>query len=251
MLLVVAGSAIASAALWSCMSTSGHSEQDQQTAAVAAPSPSAIPAAPQTPAEPVIEQKVETPPPPVVEPPAPQAQPAPQPLRVAIAREKGKFPAEIDCNGMRLSLQGAGMCEWGFLGIDLYDCAFYVEKKVATVGDALRADQAMVIHLHFVRSLTKDQLCSAWRGSVEVNQKGEPHDYAASLQQLCDAMRDVGDGDQFSFYLQPGKGMRALHNGTECAHIDDEAFRRLFVKLYLGPNPPTKSLRKAMLGGAK
>jgi len=25
----------------------------------------------------------------------------------------------------------------------------------------------------------------------------------------------------------------------------------LFVKLYLGPNPPTKSLRKAMLGGAK
>jgi hypothetical protein len=233
------------------MSTSNRPEQDQQTAAVAAPSPSAIPAAPQTQAEPAIEAKEEKVPQPVVETPTPQAQPTPQPLRVAIARNKGKFPAEIDCNGMRLSLQGAGMCEWGFLGIDLYDCAFYVEKKVATVDDALRADQAMVIHLHFVRSLTKDQLCSAWRGSVEVNQKGEPHDYAASLQQLCDAMRDVGDGDQFSFYLQPGNGMRALHNGTECAHIDDEAFRRLFVKLYLGPNPPTKSLKKAMLGGAK
>jgi hypothetical protein len=241
MIFVVAGSAIASAALWSCMSASNRPEHDQQPAAVAAPAQ--IQPAAQTPTQPAIEQ--EKTPPPAVEPPTPQ------PLRVAIARDKGEFPAEIDCDGMRLSLQGAGMCEWGFLGIDLYDCALYVERTIPSVDDALRADQAMVIHLHFVRSLTKEQLCSAWRGSVEVNQKGEPHDYAASLQQLCDSMRDVGDGDRFSFYLQPGKGMRALHNGTECANIDDDAFRRLFVKLYLGPNPPTKSLRKAMLGGAK
>lgn len=264
---VLIGATITSAVLWSCMSgpsqTAGRAAQgaeaqqtrkvellpdpappppdrptDQPTNAQPAAQPTTPPAAPAQPAAPVEPQ------PPTV------AQR--QPLQLAIPRDTdGRFPDAVEIEGQRLSLQGAGLCEWGFLGIDLYRGALYVEQPLQRADDALATDQRMVIHLDFVRELTKDQLCAAWRGSVEVNAKGDPHDHGPALQLLCEAMRNVDDGDRYTFALTPDDGMRVLHNDTECAHIVDEAFRRLFVKLYLGPNPPTKALRKAMLGGAK
>ena len=262
-LTVLIGTTLASAVLWSCMSGPSHDASRASNGARAqemrkvellpdpAPPPAEAPTQPAA-AEPEAATKATGP----MEPTTPvEPQPVPaqrQPLALAIPRSKdGRFPTAIEVDDTRLSLQGAGLCEWGFIGIDLYRCALYVEQPLQNAEDALRKDQRMVIHLDFVRELTKDQLCAAWRGSVEVNAKGDTHDYGPALQLLCDSMRDVDDGDRYSFALTPGDGMRVLHNDVECAHIADEQFRRLFVKLYLGPNPPTKALRKAMLGGAK
>lgn len=266
MLPVLIGATIASAALWSCMSgpsrdraSAPQHEATERTRKVEllpdpAPPPPDAPVPPPQ-AEPVASKTAGP-----SEPAQPIAAAEPQaeaiaqrqPLQLAIPRGKdGRFPDAIEVDGNRLSLQGAGLCEWGFLGIDLYRAALYVEQPLQTADEALAKDQRMVIHLDFVRELTKDQLCAAWRGSVEFNAKGDAHDHGPALQLLCDAMRNVDDGDRYTFALTPDDGMRVLHNGTECAHIVDEAFRRLFVKLYLGPNPPTKALRKAMLGGAK
>ena len=266
MLTVLIGATIASAAFWSCMSgpsrdarSASQSEATPKTRKVEL-LPDPAPPPPDAPTPPPADQSVAsktrgpTEPAEPVAPAEPQAPATAQrpPLRLSISRGKdGRFPEAIDVDGNRLALQGAGLCEWGFLGIDLYRGAFYVERKVTSADDALRADQRMVVHLDFVRSLSRDQLSAAWTGSVEVNAKGDPHDHGPALRQLCDAMRDVEDGDSYSFLLAPDQGMRVLRNGDECARIDDEAFRRLFVKLYLGPDPPTKALRKAMLGDAK
>ncbi len=262
-LTLLIGTTLASAVLWSCMSGPSHDAsrdsqgaREQKTREVEllpdpAPPPPDQPAESQT-SEPAVAKATGP-----MEPATPIEPPPPvpaqrQPLRLAIPRGKdGRFPDAIEVDGTRLALQGAGLCEWGFIGIDLYRGALYVEQPLQTAEDALRKDQRMVIHLDFVRELTKDQLCAAWRGSVEVNAKGDTHDHGPALQLLCDSMRTVDDGDRYSFALTPGDGMRVMHNDAECAHIADEEFRRLFVKLYLGPNPPTKALRKAMLGGAK
>ena len=264
---VLIGATLTSAVLWSCMSgpsqSAGRAAQgaeEQQTRRVEllpdpAPPPPDQPAEQPTQAQPAAQptttESAPAQPTAPVEP-QPPAVAQRQPLQLAIPRGKdGSFPDAIEVDGQRLSLQGAGLCEWGFLGIDLYRAALYVERPLQTADEAMTKDQRMVIHLDFVRELTKDQLCAAWRGSVEVNAKGDAHDHGPALQRLCDSMRNVDDGDRYTFALTPDDGMRVLHNDAECAHIADEAFRRLFVKLYLGPNPPTKSLRKAMLGGAK
>lgn len=266
MLPVLIGATIASAAFWSCMSgatrEAGSTSQDEatQTTRKLEPLPHPAPPLPHAPTPPPagapVTTSTEGPTEPAdpVTPAVPQipAIPQRQTLQLSIRSGKdGRFPQAIDLGDTRLLLQGTGLCEWGFLGIDLYRCAFYVERKLASADDALRADQRMIVHLDFVRSLSKDQLSAAWTGSVEVNAKGDPHDHGPALRQLCEAMRDVEDGDSYSFLLAPDEGMRVLHNGEQCARIDDDAFRRLFVKLYLGPNPPTKALRKAMLGDAK
>ena len=176
----------------------------------------------------------------------------PNAMQLSIVRSKdGSFPEQLLVNGTTLRLQGSGLCEWGILGIDLYRAALWVERPIANASEALRADMTMVIHLDFVRGLSKGQLRSAWEGSAKANTGDSMPRYAKAVEQLCVAMEDVGDGDAYTFALEPGNGMTVLRNGREVTVIDDEDFRVLFVRMYLGDKPPTTELRDAMLGAAK
>lgn len=165
--------------------------------------------------------------------------------------EAGAFPKSLALPDANLQLQGAGLCEWGFLGIDLYHGALYVERPLSCAADGLAADRAMAIHLDFVRGLSADQLRAAFEGSAKVNAGDALPKYATALEALCASMRDVEDGDGYTFVLRPARGLQVLRNGVELANIDDEAFRVLFARMYLGDKPPTKDLRAAMLGAAK
>lgn len=171
---------------------------------------------------------------------------------VKITRAKdGSFPAEVTLDGRKLVRNGAGLCEWGIFGIDLYHAALFVESKPESVAKALAADQPMAIHLEFCRELTAAQLREAYTASVKVNTGKDLPQHEASLKVLCDAMATVKEGDAYTFLLVPEAGTKVLRNGKEVAAIACEAFRVLFVKLYLGDKPPTAELRKALLGGAR
>lgn len=173
-------------------------------------------------------------------------------VMLRIARdEKGAFPKTLALPDTTLQLQGAGLCEWGFLGIDLYHGALYVERPLTCAQDGLAADQTMAIHLDFVRGLSAAQLREAFSASTKINAGEELPKYAAPLEGLCSAMRDVGDGDGYTFVLRKGSGLQVLKNGVELANVQDEPFRVLFAKMYLGDKPPTDDLRAAMLGAAK
>ncbi|MEY4674919.1 MAG: hypothetical protein RL148_2703 [Planctomycetota bacterium] len=170
--------------------------------------------------------------------------------RVARAKD-GSFPASVTLQGSSLQLNGAGLCEWGIFGIDLYHGALYVTRKPETASEALTADQAMAIHLDFCRELTAAQLREAYTASVKVNAGKDLAQYEQSLKALCDAMATVKEGDAYTFLLVPEQGTKVLRNGKEVASMPCEDFRKLFVRLYLGDKPPTAELRKAMLGAAR
>ena len=175
-----------------------------------------------------------------------------RPVETKITRAKdGTFPAEVTLQEQKLVRNGAGLCEWGIFGIDLYHAALFVETKPETVAKALAADQPMAIHLEFCRELTAAQLREAYSASVKVNTGKDLPKHEASLKVLCDAMETVKEGDAYTFLLVPEAGTKVLRNGKEVAAIPCEAFRVLFVKLYLGDKPPTADLRKGLLGGAR
>jgi len=178
--------------------------------------------------------------------------PNPQPVEERIIRAKdGSFPAEVTLHGHKLVRNGAGLCEWGIFGIDLYHAALFVESTPATAAKALAADQPMAIHLEFCRELTAAQLREAYSASVNANAGKDLPKHEASLKVLCDTMETVKGGDAYTFLLVPEAGTKVLRNGKVVASIPCEAFRALFVRLYLGDKPPTAALRKALLGGAK
>ena len=259
--LMLAAGLLATAATWSCIAP-GTADQGGRTtegspaplpAAALVPDaapdamPAAVPAASPDP-EPTAETTAATTP----ETPAAGAAPDPDlalhPLRRGRA---GTCPPRVRLDGVDLGLQGIGLCEWGFLGIDLYHGALYVERALGSAAEAVQAEQPLLICLDFVRSLSAAQLREAFQGSAKANCGASLPQYADALAQLCAAMADVDDGDCYAFFLRPGRGLDVLRNGKPVATIADEAFRRLFARLYFGDKPPTKSLKKAMLGSAQ
>ena len=160
----------------------------------------------------------------------------------------GEFPARIVVGTRELLLNGAGLCEWGFLAIDLYEAALYVERRVPSSAEALASDQLMVIHLDFARALSAQQLRDAYEASVRINTHAAFEDHAVSLAALKAAMRDVVAGDTYSFLAEPGVGVTVQRNDEWLVTIEDDEFRKLFVRLYLGEKPPTTALRDALLG---
>lgn len=189
---------------------------------------------------------VAPPPIPAAAAPAPSAPPRtlPEPARSA----DGQFAPSLRWGEQELQCNGQGLCEWGVFGIDLYTAALYCERPTRDLATALTPDQRTVFHLHFVRSLTGAQLAEAYTASTRVNTGDRFGDFAAPLQQLVAAMQTVQAGDRYTFFGEPGKGLTIARNGVVVGTVSDDAFRRLFVQLYLGDQPPTAALRKALLG---
>lgn len=163
-------------------------------------------------------------------------------------RTAAGYPPAVRWGERELSCNGTGLCEWGIFGIDLYDAALYLERRAGDLAAASEPDQRYVLHLHFVRSLTASQLGEAFTAAVRANVGADLGALAAPLQQLCAAMRDVADGSGYTFAGEPGAGLAILRDGALVDRIADEPFRRLFLRLYLGDQPPTKALREGLLG---
>jgi len=172
--------------------------------------------------------------------------------RILPASLRGEFPATFRWEGREFRLNGAGLCEFGFLGIDLYRAALYVEKDVRrSAAEILRCDQDLIVHLHFVRSLSRAQLCAAYDASVRLTAGDDVERYRAALGQLMTAMQDVGVGDSYTFVVQPGRELVVQRNDVELARIADEAFQQLFVRLYFGELPPDENMKRALIEGGR
>lgn len=178
----------------------------------------------------------------------PRSQPAVDPPPVPQRSPAGTFPESLSWQASTLQRNGVGLCEWGLLGIDLYVAAFYAERPARSLTEVLEPDQRTLIHLHFVRSLSADQLRAAFTAATRANTGDRFGDHAAPLQLLLDAMQPVTAGDSYTFAGAPGAGLTILRNGAPAGAIDDDDFRRLFLRLYLGDRPPTKALRDGLLG---
>ena len=83
--------------------------------------------------------------------------------------DNGLFDEEVAYGDRKLLLNGSGLCEWGFLGVDLYHAALYAERRIDDAAWAQDGDQVVVIHLQFARTLTAGQLREAFAASVKTN----------------------------------------------------------------------------------
>jgi hypothetical protein len=164
------------------------------------------------------------------------------------AAEHDRFPKAVKVADRELTLNGKGLCEWGFFAVDLYYAALYLEKKTSKPERVIDSRQAKRIHLRFVRALTGDQLRQAYTAAVEYNTRDRLPRYKSRLEQLCAMMEDVGVGASLLFDHVPGKGIEVRINEKRKGVIEGEDFARLFFTLYFGPYPPDKNLKKGMLG---
>ena len=164
------------------------------------------------------------------------------------AADVAPFPSKVTLGERTLLLNGDGLCEWGIFGIDLYTAALYVETPSTDAEKIIARREAKRVELRFIRSLTQKQMRKAYTVAFEMNAGKQLPKYKKGLDQLLGYLEKVSKHDVLAFTYDPEKkATRVEFKGKVKGWIEGEESGRMFVRLYLGPKPPDKNLRRAML----
>lgn len=166
--------------------------------------------------------------------------PETQTLRITDAEDKTRE--------VILTRNGTGRCSWGFLFIKLYEAALYLEQTSRDPNSIIQSRQVKRIEQRFLRALSKKQMVKAFQSSIKINAGDNLPTYQEELNQLCTLIPSVAKGDKLVYTAIPGVGLDIQLGQQRLGSIPGDRFARLFIKLFVGPKPPTTALRQGLLG---
>lgn len=154
-------------------------------------------------------------------------------------------PESATVGGQTLALNGAGLREKYF--IDIYVGALYLPTPTRVAQEAIDSDVPKRVVMHFIYAVPKDDLAATLQESLALSP-----DAAVAMKSyptFAGWMEDVGPGDQIVLDYVPGVGTTVTVKGKKKGTIAGVEFMRAIWGIYLGPTPPSASLKKGMLGG--
>lgn len=159
---------------------------------------------------------------------------------------KVNLPDTIQLGGKTLVLNGMGLRE--VVVIDVYVAGLYLPARTRDSGTAIRQDAPKRLHLHFLRSVSAEDMRESTLEACDKNPTVKA-DVMAQIGPLNGAMEDMAAGDDVHFDYVPGTGTVVRVKGKVKATIPGEAFMRGLWTLYLGSAPPTGALKTGLMGG--
>jgi len=156
------------------------------------------------------------------------------------------LPERVEVGSRTLVLNGLGLREK--LMFDVYVAGLYLEAKTSDPAVILKPEQAKQVVMHFVRTVGKEKLTEGWTEGFDHNAGDSRKAAASGLAALNAAMVDMKKDDVLTLTFQPGIGVTVSVNGKQAAVIPGEEFQRALFSVWLGPHPPTASLREGLLG---
>lgn len=174
-------------------------------------------------------------------------------LAVATAAHAGTkagvtMPDTIRVGDKQLTLNGMGLREATWLNIDVYVAGLYLEHVSSNAAAIISSAQTMRLVLHFVRDVDRDKIVKAWNEGFADNATVKRSAIQAQIDQLDRWMGDCADGSTLTFTYEPGKGVAVDVGSTRKGVIEGEDFAHSLFAIWLGAHPPTKALRKGLLG---
>ena len=158
------------------------------------------------------------------------------------------MPDTITLAGKSLYLNGMGLREATWLDIDVYVAGLYVEHPTSNAQVLVYSNETKQLVLKFVRDVGRKDIVKAWNEGFTNNSTVPVAKLQAAISQLDTWMPSFSDGDTLYFTYIPGKGVYVSINGTQKGMIPGEDFARSLFSIWLGPKPPTKDLKRGLLG---
>jgi hypothetical protein len=148
-----------------------------------------------------------------------------------------------------LVLNGAGYRKKFF--IKVYIGALYLTEPVRQAEPVLAATTPRVMRMHFVHSVSRDKLASAWQDGIVANHTpAEVKALQPLLERFNPMMRDMKVGDVLRLDLLAGGSTRVSINNELRGTLDGVDFQRALLKAWLGEHPADKDLKQALLSGS-
>lgn len=156
------------------------------------------------------------------------------------------LPDSIQLGGQTLPLNGMGLRE--FIFIDIYVGGMYLPSFTASDTQAITADVPKRMVMHFIYDeVTREQMIDTFREGLDNNpdakSMGERAERLYAVMETCHA------GDQVVLDYIPGQGLSISLKGRVTDIIPGADFMEAVWTLFIGPVPPSKKLKKGLLGG--
>lgn len=166
----------------------------------------------------------------------------------AVEIESVLVPESAQVGGQALVLNGAGLRKK--LWVEVYVGALYVPHRSADADALVTMPGAKRFTMYMLHDVSRGKLVSAWEDGFEYNSSEAQLDALSDEIAAFNALwRDSVEGDVFILDYIPGEGTHVVFNGERVDTIEGEAFNQALMRIWLGPEPPTESLKESLLGG--
>ncbi|MFI5028968.1 MAG: chalcone isomerase family protein [Solirubrobacterales bacterium] len=154
------------------------------------------------------------------------------------------LPDRVDAGGKSLVLNGMGLRKKFF--IKVYVSGLYLPAKEKVASKILAADEPRRMVLHFVYSVSAEQMCDAWKEGLADNAPQAPAEIKTAL---CGFMEPIDKGKELVLTYTPGEGTKVEVNGKVKGTIPGKVAADAILSTWIGPKPgPGEDFKKAVLG---
>ncbi len=155
-------------------------------------------------------------------------------------------PDTVTVGGQSLVLNGMGLRTKFFFNI--YVGALYLTQKANTAKMVLAESGPDRILMHMTYAVSKEQFADAWNEGFHDNNPNMSQAVQANLVQFLAYFGGSKKGDVITLDYIPGQGTQISWNGEFKGNIPGEDFHKALLNVFLGPKPPTESLKEGLLG---
>lgn len=171
------------------------------------------------------------------------------PARADVEVAGVQVPEQLSEGGHALVLNGAGL-RTKFI-VKVYVAALYASAKSQDAAALINSNEPRRMRLQLLRDVDSKSLDAALQDGLRDNtHKQELAALQAHADRLSSLMAEIGsarEGDVIDLDFD-ARGVTITDNGKQRGRIDDPAFARALLRVWLGDNPAQSSLKKALLG---
>src|SRR5260221_7970279 len=158
-----------------------------------------------------------------------------------------KLDDAVTVNGQPLVLNGVGLRKKLF--IKVYVGGLYLPAKQSNPATVIATDQPRRMVMHFLYSVSKNQMCDAWEEGLKDNTPNASAEVQAAFKTLSSWMEPIPSGNRLVLTYIPGTGTTVEVNGKAKGTLPGKATSDAIVATWIGPDPaPGADFRSAVLG---
>lgn len=148
-----------------------------------------------------------------------------------------------------LVLNGAGLREKFY--VDVYVAALYLQARTPDAAAILSDDGPASVTMNIIYSeLSKKKITDGWIDGLDDNTtSSERKAIQPRLEAFNKLFTTMKKGDVLRIDYTPAKGTEVRLNGEWRGSVEGNDFFRALLKVWLGSDPASKSLKQDMLGG--
>ena len=134
--------------------------------------------------------------------------------------------------------------------ISVYLGALYLEKPAPTATDVIASEQHKRVVMHFLyKEVTADQLIEAWNEGFGKNTGKAANVLKDKISRFNSFFTEsMKKGETIVITYLPERGIEVVIRNKIKGIIEGHDFMEALFSIWFGPHPPSKGLKKGMLG---